>query len=124
MSEGGGLVVGAGGPTQGALLPLQVESLVLLRLSDSPHSPHGVTLRLPAVGHGQTRLSAGEYQHLALQLRQPGGLLHHHSREVVQRVEHTEEDRLVGVEVLELLSDLPLHQQPELAGPAGPDWEL
>ena len=121
MSQGGGL---AGGPTQGALLPLQVESLVSLGLRHPADPPDGVTLRLAAVSHGQARLSAGEDQNLALELRDPIGLLHNHSSDVVQRMEETEEDGLGGVEVLHLLSNLPLHQQSKLAGPAGSHSEL
>ena len=59
-----------------------------------------------------------------MKLADPAGLLHHHSSEVVQGVEQTEEDGLVGIKILHLLLDEPLHQQTELAGPTVSDREL
>ena len=143
MSDGGGLTLRAGGPTEGGVLPLQVQRLVRLGLADSPHPEHGVAVGVRAVGDGQAGLAAGEDDELALhtpqsilawlppgsqshlELGDPVSLLHHDPREVVQRVEETEQDGLVGVEILlQLLRDLTFHQQPKLAGPAAPHWEL
>ena len=38
-----------------------------------------------------------------MKLADPAGLLHHHSSEVIQGVEQTEEDGLVGIKILHLL---------------------
>ena len=58
--------MGAGGATEGGVLPLQVKSLLSLGLTDSPHSEDGVAVPLRIVGDGQAGLPAGEDDGLAL----------------------------------------------------------
>ena len=76
MPDGGGLAVGAGGATEGGVLPLQVKSLLSLGLTDSPHSEDGVAVPLRIIGDGQAGLPAGEDDGLALHTTVSTGLAH------------------------------------------------